>query len=29
MPPALKAGVADHWWTLEELADLIERNADR
>jgi hypothetical protein len=25
MPPALKAKVADHWWTYEELADLIER----
>jgi IS1 family transposase len=27
MPPALKAGVADHWWTLEELAELIERES--
>lgn len=26
MPPALKAGVADHWWTYEELVDLIDRN---
>ena len=26
MPPALKAGVADHWWTYEELAEMIERN---
>ena len=25
MPPALKAGVADHWWTYEELVELIER----
>jgi hypothetical protein len=28
MPPALKAGVTDHWWTYEELVDLIDR-ADR
>jgi IS1 family transposase len=25
MPPALKAGVADHWWTMDELVDLIDR----
>jgi IS1 family transposase len=25
MPPALKAGVADHWWTYEELVELIDR----
>lgn len=25
MPPALKAKVADHWWTYEELVDLIDR----
>jgi len=24
MPPALKAGVADHWWTYEELVELID-----
>jgi hypothetical protein len=24
MPPALKAGVADHWWTYEELVNLID-----
>jgi IS1 family transposase len=28
MPPALKAGVADHWWTLEELAELIDQNSN-
>ncbi len=26
MPPALKAHVADHLWTLEELVDLIDRH---
>ena len=26
MPPALKAGVADHWWTYEELVELIDRS---
>jgi IS1 family transposase len=26
MPPALKAGVADHWWTMEELVELIDRD---
>ena len=26
MPPALKAGPADHWWTFEELFDLIDRS---
>ncbi len=26
MPPALKAGVTDHLWTLEELVDLIDRH---
>jgi IS1 family transposase len=25
MPPALKAGVADHWWTFEDLVKLIDR----
>lgn len=25
MPPALKAGVTDHWWTYEELVELIDR----
>jgi len=25
MPPALKAGVTDHWWSYEELIDLIDR----
>lgn len=24
MPPALKAGVTDHWWTYEELVELID-----
>lgn len=24
MPPALKAGIADHWWSYEELVDLID-----
>jgi hypothetical protein len=24
MSPALKAGVADHWWTYEELVNLID-----
>jgi IS1 family transposase len=27
MPPALKAHVSDHLWTLEELADLIDRHS--
>ena len=26
MPPALKAGVADHWWTFEDLVKLIDRD---
>jgi hypothetical protein len=26
MPPALKAGVADHWWTYEELVESIDRS---
>ena len=26
MSPALKAGVADHMWSYEELVDLIDRN---
>jgi hypothetical protein len=26
MPPALKAGVADHWWSMEELVELIDRD---
>jgi IS1 family transposase len=25
MPPALKAKVTDHWWTYEELVELIDR----
>jgi IS1 family transposase len=25
MPPALKAGVTDRWWTFEELVELIDR----
>ncbi len=25
MPPALKAGVTDHWWTYEELVEMIDR----
>jgi IS1 family transposase len=25
MPPALKAGVTDHLWTLEELVDMVDR----
>src|SRR5436853_1752782 len=25
MPPALKARVADHWWTYEELVGLIDK----
>jgi IS1 family transposase len=25
MPPALKAGVTDRWWTYEELVELIDR----
>jgi IS1 family transposase len=25
MPPALKTGVADHWWTYEELVEMIDR----
>jgi len=29
MPPALKAGVADHWRTYEELVDLIDREGVR
>lgn len=24
MPPALRAGVTDHWWTYEELVELID-----
>jgi hypothetical protein len=28
MPPALKARVADHWWTYEELVEMID-GADR
>lgn len=28
MPPALKAGVADHCWTMEELVDLIDQNSN-
>jgi len=24
MPPALQAGAADHWWTYEELVELID-----
>jgi hypothetical protein len=27
MPPAVKAKVADHWWTAEELVNLIERTS--
>jgi hypothetical protein len=26
MPPALKAGVTDHLWTLDEMAAMIEEN---
>jgi hypothetical protein len=26
MPPALKAKVTDHWWTYEELVELIDRS---
>ncbi|HEY2784590.1 MAG TPA: IS1 family transposase [Fimbriiglobus sp.] len=26
MPPALKAGIVDHWWTMEELVELIDRD---
>jgi hypothetical protein len=26
MLPALKAGVADHWWTYDELVELIDRS---
>jgi hypothetical protein len=25
MPPSLKAGVADRWWTYEELVELVDR----
>jgi hypothetical protein len=25
MPPALKAKVTDHWWTYEELVELIDQ----
>jgi hypothetical protein len=25
VPPALKARVADQWWTFEELVELIDR----
>ena len=28
MPPALKAKVADHWWTYEELVALIDKYED-
>ena len=26
MPPALKAKVTDHWWTYEELVEMIDRH---
>lgn len=28
MPPALKAGVSDHCWTLEEFVNLIDQNSN-
>jgi hypothetical protein len=27
LPPALKAGITDHLWTLEELVELIDRES--
>jgi hypothetical protein len=25
--PAMEAGIADHLWTIEEIVDLMDRNA--